>query len=243
MQTTRRILTHAGGFLALAALLVGGFTLVSTQGGAAETAYEIPAAAMMETVAADATTETAVVSGGCFWGVQLVFQHTKGVKNVLSGYSGGSEDDAVYETVSGGDTGHAESVQIVFDPRVINYATILQIFFSVAHDPTQLDRQGPDYGTQYRSAIWVEGEQQRKVAEAYIAQLDAAKVYPAPIVTQVNDLEAFYPAEDYHQDYATLHPDQPYIAYNDLPKVDNFARLFPDLYRVKPKLVSESATN
>jgi peptide-methionine (S)-S-oxide reductase len=243
MQTRKGLMTQVGGWLAAVAFLAGAFIFVTREGGASESAFVIPPAAMTETVPADATTETAVVAGGCFWGVQLVFQHVKGVKNVLSGYAGGSAADADYDAVSSGSTGHAESVEIVFDPREVNYATILQIFFSVAHDPTQLNKQGPDYGTQYRSAIFVANESQRKVAEAYIAQLDAAKVYPAPIVTQVSDLETFYPAEDYHQDYATLHPDSGYIVYNDLPKAANLSRIFPDLYRSEPKLVSQSATN
>lgn len=243
MQAPRPIFPRAGGWLVAVALLAGAFAFVSSDGGASERAVVIPPAATVEPVPEGMVTETAVVAGGCFWGVQLVFQHVKGVENVVSGYAGGNAGEADYNTVSSGATGHAEAVEIVFDPRVINYATILQIFFSVAHDPTQLNRQGPDYGPQYRSAIFVAGEQQRKVAEAYIAQLDEAKVYPAPIVTEVSDLQAFYPAEDYHQDYATLHPDSAYIVYNDLPKAANLSRLFPELYRAEPKLVSQSATN
>src|SRR4051812_10587678 len=184
--------------------------------------------------------QTAVIAGGCFWGVQGVFQHTAGVVNAVSGYAGGSKATADYHAVSGGSTGHAESVQIKYDPKKISYGKILQIFFSVAHDPTQLNRQGPDSGTQYRSAIFTANEEQKKVAEAYIAQLNAAKVYKKPIVTKVGPLEAFYPAEAYHQDYLTLHPNQPYIAYNDIPKVENLKKIFAENYIEKPTLVSNA---
>jgi methionine-S-sulfoxide reductase len=189
------------------------------------------------------TTEKAVLAGGCFWGVQGVYQHLKGVKNVLSGFSGGSRGTAEYETVSGGDTGHAESVEIVYDPAQVSYGQILQVFFSVAHDPTQLNRQGPDTGTQYRSAIFYANDEQKKIAQAYIAQLEAAKVYPSKIVTKVDPLRGFFKAEDYHQDYLVNHPDQPYIAFNDIPKVRNFARVFPALYVAKPVLVADAARN
>lgn len=209
---------------------------------AAEDAVVIPAPAMD---AAPATgIQTAVVAGGCFWGVQGVFQHTAGVVNAVSGYAGGTKATADYQTVSSGRTGHAESVEIKFDPKKITYGKILQIYFSVVHDPTQLNRQGPDTGTQYRSAIFTTSDEQKKVAEAYIAQLDGAKVFGKPIVTKISALEAFYPAEAYHQDYLTLHPNQPYIAYNDLPKVENLKKLFADNYIEKPTLVSASkATN
>lgn len=209
---------------------------------AAEDAVVIPAPAMD---AAPATgIQTAVVAGGCFWGVQGVFQHTAGVVNAVSGYAGGSKATADYQTVSSGRTGHAESVEIKFDPKKITYGKILQIYFSVAHDPTQLNRQGPDTGTQYRSAIFTTSDEQTKVAEAYVAQLDGAKVFRKPIVTKISALEAFYPAEAYHQDYLTLHPNQPYIAYNDLPKVENLKKLFAANYIEKPTLVSSSkATN
>src|SRR3954462_9255159 len=186
------------------------------------------------------TTEKAVLAGGCFWGVQGVYQHLKGVKNVLSGYSGGARGTAEYETVSGGDTGHAESVEIVYDPSQVSYGQILQVFFSVAHDPTQLNRQGPDSGTQYRSAIFYANDVQKQVADRYIAQLEAAKVYPARIVTKVDPLHGFFAAEDYHQDYLVNHPDQPYIAFNDLPKVRNFARVLPALYAPSPVLVADA---
>jgi peptide-methionine (S)-S-oxide reductase len=182
--------------------------------------------------------QTAVLAGGCFWGVQGVFQHTTGVVNAVSGYSGGSKMTADYHMVSTGTTGHAESVEIKFDPKKISYGKILQIFLSVVHDPTQLNRQGPDSGTQYRSAIFTTSDEQKKVAEAYIAQLNAAKVYGKPIVTKVGPLEGFFAAEAYHQDYLTLHPNQPYIAYNDIPKVENLKKIFAENYIEKPTLVS-----
>ncbi|MDA9436673.1 peptide-methionine (S)-S-oxide reductase MsrA [Bradyrhizobium sp. CCBAU 51627] len=209
---------------------------------AAEDAVVIPAPAVDAAPASGI--QTAVVAGGCFWGVQGVFQHTAGVVNAVSGYAGGTKATADYQTVSTGRTGHAESVEIKFDPKKISYGKILQIYFSVAHDPTQLNRQGPDTGTQYRSAIFTTSDEQKKIAEAYIAQLDAAKVFSRPIVTKVGTLDAFYPAEAYHQDYLTLHPNQPYIAYNDIPKVENLKKLFADNYIEKPTLVSASkATN
>jgi peptide-methionine (S)-S-oxide reductase len=214
----------------------------ATPSRAAEQAVAIPAPAVDATPAAGL--QTAVVAGGCFWGVQGVFQHTAGVVNAVSGYAGGTKATADYRTVSSGTTGHAESVEIKYDPKKITYGKILQIFFSVVHDPTQLDRQGPDTGTQYRSAIFTTSDEQRKVADAYIAQLNAAKVFRKPIVTKVGALEAFYPAEAYHQDYLTLHPTQPYIAYNDIPKVENLKKMFADNYIEKPTLVSASkATN
>ncbi|UVO37988.1 peptide-methionine (S)-S-oxide reductase MsrA [Bradyrhizobium arachidis] len=209
---------------------------------AAEDAVVIPAPAMDAAPASGI--QTAVVAGGCFWGVQGVFQHTAGVVNAVSGYAGGTKATADYQTVSTGRTGHAESVEIKFDPKKISYGKILQIYFSVAHDPTQLNRQGPDTGTQYRSAIFTTSDEQKKIAEAYIAQLDGAKVFGRPIVTKVGALDAFYPAEAYHQDYLTLHPTQPYIAYNDIPKVENLKKLFADNYIEKPTLVSAGkATN
>jgi peptide-methionine (S)-S-oxide reductase len=180
--------------------------------------------------------QTAVFSGGCFWGVQAVFQHVKGVRSAVSGYAGGRASDAQYETVSSGTTGHAESVEVTFDPAQISYGRLLMVFFSVAHDPTQLNRQGPDRGTQYRSAIFTTSADQKRVAEAYIAQLDAAKVFRSEIVTRVSALSAFYPAEAYHQDYATLHPNNAYIVYNDAPKVAQLQLQFADLYRAQPIL-------
>jgi peptide-methionine (S)-S-oxide reductase len=207
---------------------------------AAEPATVIPAPAV--DAASASGPQTVVLAGGCFWGVQAVFQHTKGVIQAVSGYAGGSKDTALYETVSSGRTGHAESVEVKFDPSQISYGKILQIYFSVAHDPTQLNRQGPDHGTQYRSEIFYTNPEQQRVTEAYVDQLNKAGVYQHTIVTQVAPLAGFYAAEAYHQDYATLHPNQPYIAYNDLPKIENLKRVFPDLYREKPALVA-GATN
>jgi peptide-methionine (S)-S-oxide reductase len=209
--------------------------------GFAEPAVVIPPPASDET--ASGTSETAVLSGGCFWGVQAVFQHVKGVDKAVSGYAGGARATASYGLVSTGTTGHAESVEVSFDPRVISYGKILQIYFSVAHDPTELNRQGPDDGSQYRSNIFATSASQKQIAEAYIAQLDKAKAFRSPIVTRVDTLRGFYPAEAYHQDYATLNPDNPYIAINDRPKVDHLQALFPSLYRSKPRLVGDSASN
>jgi peptide-methionine (S)-S-oxide reductase len=174
---------------------------------------------------------TAVFAGGCFWGVDAVFKHTKGVSNVVSGYAGGSSATAHYEEVGSGMTGHAESVEITYDPTKISYAELLKVFFQVAHDPTQLNRQGPDVGTQYRSAIFYADDQQKEVAKRYIDQLNQAKIFGKPIVTQVTALEKFYPAEAYHQNYLALHPTQPYIVYNDLPKVAQLKKDFPALYK------------
>jgi peptide-methionine (S)-S-oxide reductase len=177
--------------------------------------------------------QTAVLSGGCFWGVQAVFQHVKGVIRATSGYTGGSAKTAEYEIVSTGETGHAESVQIVYDPSQITYGELLRVFFSVAHDPTQLNRQGPDTGTQYRSSIFYGSVEQKRIAEAYIAQLDQARIFSRPIATKVVPLQVFFPAEAYHQNYAALHPNQPYIAYNDAPKVEHLRQQFPNLYTGK----------
>jgi len=177
--------------------------------------------------------ETAVVAVGCFWGIQAVFQHVKGVVSATSGYSGGSVKSPDYEAVSSGETGHAESVQIVYDPSKVTYGELLRVFFSVALDPTEVNRQGPDEGTQYRSVIFYGNDEQKHIAEVYIAQLNQAKVFRKAIATQVEPLKAFYPAEAYHQNYATLHPDNPYIVYNDAPKVANLRREFPELYSGK----------
>jgi peptide-methionine (S)-S-oxide reductase len=198
----------------------------------------VPAPAVDEPLAPGAAPQTVVLAGGCFWGVQAVFQHVKGVSQALSGYAGGSRDTAAYETVSTGRTGHAESVAVTFDPAVVSYGTILQVFFSVAHNPTEKDRQGPDVGTQYRSAIFVKDAAQRRIAERYVAQLDKAGSFRRPIVTEINDLHGFYPAEAYHQDYVTTHPNNPYIAYNDLPKLAVLKQLFPELYGLEPVLVA-----
>jgi peptide-methionine (S)-S-oxide reductase len=175
--------------------------------------------------------QTVVFAGGCFWGVQAVFQHVKGVQEATSGYAGGAADTARYDLVSTGTTGHAESVRVTFDPAQVSFGQLLQVFFSVAHDPTELNRQGPDEGTQYRSAIFFTSPEQKRVTSAYVAQLDRAKLLGAPIVTQVAPLAAFYPAEAYHQDYARRHPDNPYIVINDAPKVEHLRTLFPALYR------------
>ena len=208
------------------ARLTGATLLIAPLTGAAT----LPDAAADTPLAASHGSSKAVLAGGCFWGVQVVFQHVKGVTHVTSGYSGGAADTAQYETVSEGNTGHAESVEITYDPAQVSYGTLLKVYFQVAHDPTELNRQGPDSGTQYRSSIFFETPEQQKVAQDYIAQLNAAKAFPKPIVTQVVPLKAFYPAEAYHQDYATLHPKQPYIAYYDLPKLANLQKEMPDLY-------------
>ncbi len=190
---------------------------------------------------APGSSEKAVLSGGCFWGVQGVFEHVKGVSRVVSGYSGGSQATADYETVSTGSTGHAESVEITFDPSQITYGQLLQIYFAVAHDPTELNRQGPDFGTQYRSAIFPQSEMQRKVAELYIAQLDHADVFRRPLATKVENFRGFYPAEGYHQDFLALNPTYPYIVVNDLPKVRNLKQQFPARYLEKPVLVATAS--
>ena len=177
--------------------------------------------------------QTAVLAGGCFWGVEAVFEHVKGVTRVESGYAGGSANTAEYETVSSGRTGHAESVQITYDPSQITYGQLLKVFFAVAHDPTELNRQGPDIGTQYRSAIFYANEEQKRIAEKYIAQLNDAKVFPSRIATQVDSLKSFFAAESYHQDYLAKNPNDPYIVYNDLPKLENLRKQLPELYKEK----------
>ena len=203
---------------------------------AAESAVEIPPPG--RDVAPDTRrVHRAILAGGCFWGVQGVYQHVRGVQRAVSGYSGGTAADAYYEAVSGGRTRHAESVEVTYDPNVVSYGTLLQIFFSVVHDPTQLDRQGPDIGPQYRSEIFAHGPQQFDVAQAYIAQLDAAKIYPQPIVTRLAREPSFYPAERHHQDYMIENPNNPYIVTHDLPKVAALQRLFADRYRAEPVLV------
>ncbi|MCA1454720.1 peptide-methionine (S)-S-oxide reductase MsrA [Bradyrhizobium sp. BRP22] len=235
-MSTRPFRRLSLGAAALGALAIASFAAVPSR--AAEDAVIIPAPAV-DAKAADGI-QTAVLAGGCFWGVQGVFQHTAGVVSAVSGYAGGSKATADYNMVSTGTTGHAESVEIKYDPKQVSYGKLLQIFFSVVHDPTQLNRQGPDTGTQYRSAIFVTNDDQKKVAEAYIAQLNAAKVYKKPIVTKIGALEGFYPAEAYHQDYLTLHPNQPYIAYNDIPKVENLKKIFAENYKEKPTLVGNT---
>ncbi|QND57682.1 peptide-methionine (S)-S-oxide reductase MsrA [Mesorhizobium huakuii] len=228
------------GALAALALAAAGAAFWLTPAVSAEDAVVIPPPALDEKAAAGS--ETAIFAGGCFWGVQGVFQHVKGVSKAVSGYTGGAKDDAVYETVGTGRTGHAESVEITYDPSKVTYGQLLQVYFSVAHNPTQLNYQGPDSGTQYRSTIFAENDAQKKIAQNYIDQLDKAKLYPAPIVTTIETGKTFYPAENYHQDFLTLNPTYPYIVYNDLPKVANLKQLFPALYSDKPVLVL-SASN
>jgi peptide-methionine (S)-S-oxide reductase len=209
---------------------------------ASESAVKVPPAAVDQAVAPGTTSETAVLAGGCFWGVQGVFQHVKGVTSAVSGYAGGKADTASYETVSTGTTGHAESVQVTFDPSKISYGQILQIYFSVAHDPTELNRQGPDWGTQYRSTIFAADAEQARVAKAYIAQLDSAKTFGKPLVTTIETGKTFYPAETYHQDFLTLNPNYPYIVINDLPKVANLKKMYPAFYRNDAVLVTAKAS-
>ncbi len=222
----------SGGKVAvLTAILVLIATVTWNRAHAGGGSIALPDPAVDTPLAAKSGKETAVVAGGCFWGIQAVFQHVKGVKEATSGYSGGSAANAEYERVGTGQTGHAESVKITFDPSRISYGQLLKVFFSVAHDPTQLNRQGPDTGSQYRSVVFYANDEQKHVAEAYISQLDQAKLFSGPIVTQVVPLKGFYPAESYHQDYAALHPDNPYIAINDAPKVDHLRQQFPDLYK------------
>jgi peptide-methionine (S)-S-oxide reductase len=225
---------------ALVLLLLAGFVVNFAH--AAEPAVVLPSPAQDEAAPAGAGggTQTVVLAGGCFWGVQGVFEHTKGVVQAVSGYSGGKKETAHYQMVGTETTGHAESVQVTFDPKQISYGKILQIYFSVAHNPTELNYQGPDSGPSYRSAIFVANDEQKRVAEAYIAQLDQAHVFKAPIVTKLEPLTGFYPAEDYHQDFLVLHPTYPYIAINDMPKVDNLKRLFADQYREAPVTVMAS---
>ncbi|MDW5444112.1 peptide-methionine (S)-S-oxide reductase MsrA [Polaromonas sp. SM01] len=208
---------------------------------AAEAAVSIPAPADDLVATPAAAVETAVLAGGCFWGVQGVFQHVRGVRNAVSGYAGGEASSARYEAVGSGRTGHAEAVQITYDPQQISYGRILQIYFSVAHNPTELNRQGPDSGPQYRSTIFAQDVTQARVAKAYIAQLNKAGSFGLPIVTTTEMQKRFFPAEAYHQDYLVQHPHAPYIVYNDLPKIDNLKRLFPDRYRAAPVLVGKGA--
>jgi len=197
---------------------------------ASSAAVKLPNPAADEPLSKTHGSQTVVLAGGCFWGIQAVFEHVKGVSSATAGYSGGAAGTAHYEIVSSGTTGHAESVRVVYDPAQISFGQILKVFFSVAHDPTELNRQGPDEGTQYRSVIFYASEEQRNVAQAYIDQLNRAKVFSAPIVTQLTALQAFYPAEAYHQDYAEHHPNEPYIAINDLPKLDHLKEMLPELY-------------
>lgn len=214
----------------------------SAAGASAQEGLTIPAPVIDQTQSA-ADKETAIFAGGCFWGMQGVFQRVEGVTNAVSGYAGGDEETAVYETVGGGKTGHAESVRITFDPRKVSYGHLLQIYFSAAHDPTQLNRQGPDKGTQYRSTIFPTSDEQARIAKAYIDQLNKARVFKKVIATTIEPGQTFYPAEDYHQDFLTNNPDYPYIAYVDMPKIENLKRLFPGDYRADPVLVAEVGLN
>jgi peptide-methionine (S)-S-oxide reductase len=225
MRISRTWLSLAG------VVVVAVFAFATRVLGAASATHALPSPAADEL--ATAKTETTVFAGGCFWGIQSVFQHTRGVISATSGYAGGSISNPSYEDVSTGRTGHAESVRVVFDPSVVTYGQLLKIFFSVAHDPTQLNRQGPDVGTQYRSALFYMSDEQKRVAESYVDQLTTAHAFARPIVTQVAALKAFFPAEAYHQNYAEEHPTQPYIVINDAPKVANLKKQFPDLYTDK----------
>jgi peptide-methionine (S)-S-oxide reductase len=229
-----------GKLQALAAVLALASLAGLATTAAAQQAVRLPPPAVDLKPAAAGTVQSVVFAGGCFWGVQAVFQHTQGVVSAVSGYAGGPAAAAHYEMVGSGSTGHAEAVQVRWDPARISYGQLLQIYFSVAHDPTQLNRQGPDAGPQYRSAIFYADAAQRDVAQRYIAQLDAAKAFPRRIVTQLAPLDGFYPAEDYHQDYATLHPDSPYIAAFDLPKIANLKKTMPQWYRETPVLVGRA---
>jgi peptide-methionine (S)-S-oxide reductase len=226
----------------LSALLVAPLVgLAITMARAAEPAVTIPAPALDAPAPAGDASQTIVLAGGCFWGVQGVFEHTKGVTQALSGYAGGKKETAHYEMVGTEKTGHAESVAVTFDPKEISYGKILQIYFSVAHNPTELNYQGPDRGPSYRSAIFYANEEQKRIAQAYIVQLDKAHVFPSPIVTTLEPLKGFFLAEDYHQDFLVLHPSYPYIVFNDLPKVANLKMLFPDFYRDMPVTVMASS--
>jgi peptide-methionine (S)-S-oxide reductase len=230
---------HLKNYSATVALVVGAALLAfafATPRSTAEEARVVPPPAVDEAKGAS-TPEVAVVAGGCFWGVQGVFQHVKGVVSAVSGYDGGGKETAHYDMTSRGDTGHAESVRITFDPKTVSYGRILQIYFSVAHDPTELNRQGPDEGTQYRSTIFPMNAEQAQVANAYIAQLNGAHAFRAPVVTTVEENRTFYPAEAYHQDFLVQNPTYPYIVLNDLPKIENLKRLFPEAYRADPVLV------
>lgn len=223
------------------ALLAGATIWQTLPAMAAEAAVVIPAPAQDMTASAGSALETAVLAGGCFWGVQGVFQHVRGVSNAVSGYAGGTETTANYSAVSSGRTGHAEAVRITYDPRQISYGHLLQIYFSVAHNPTDLNRQGPDTGPQYRSTIFAENAEQARIAGAYIAQLDKARNFGKPLATTLEMQKRFFPAETYHQDYLARNPDSPYIARNDLPKIDNLKQLFPERYRPAPALVGKQA--
>lgn len=238
-SSTRRLSRRA--LIGAAAVALGAVALKLAPLAVAEEVRAIPAPAVDESATPVETQKVAVLAGGCFWGVQGVFQHVEGVSSAVSGYAGGEQATAEYEKVGTGRTGHAESVRIVYDPRKVSYAKLLQIYFSVVHDPTQLNRQGPDTGTQYRSAIFPADAEQARVAKVYIAQLDHARAFDAAIVTKIEPERTFYPAEAYHQDFLTRYPTHPYIAINDIPKIENLKRFFPQLYRDKPVLVSQAS--
>jgi len=242
MTTPNKISSKLAVSIVLAAALLSVGALLAVSRSSAEEGRAVPAPAIDEPAAQGPAPETAVLAGGCFWGVQGIFQHVKGVSSAVSGYAGGESGTAQYEAVGSGMTGHAESVSITFDPNVISYGRILQIYFSVAHDPTQLNRQGPDTGTQYRSTIFPTSPEQAKVAEAYIDQLDQARVFDAPVVTTIEPGRQFYPAEDYHQDFLALNPLYPYIVINDLPKIEALKIYFPEVYREEPVLVTAAQT-
>jgi peptide-methionine (S)-S-oxide reductase len=240
-NAAENFMRRSGNFIVLASL-VASLGALAPLSAWAENAVKIdPPATEAHSDVQNGGLETAVIAGGCFWGIQAVYQHIKGVTNAVSGYAGGTQKDAAYDIVSSGRTDHAESVKVTFDPHVVSYGKILQVYFSVAHDPTQLNHQGPDSGTQYRSEIFPQSEAQAKTARDYIAQLDGSHAFKKPIVTKTGSMKAaFYPAEDYHQDYATKHPYQPYIVFNDAPKVANLKTMFPDLWREQPVTVAQA---
>jgi peptide-methionine (S)-S-oxide reductase len=232
MLSKNRTLTIAGTLLALSAAALAMTTFLGTPAFAE--AVVLAPAPKDDNPKAPGPAQTAVLAGGCFWGVEGVFEHVRGVRDVVSGYAGGDAKTAHYDEVGSGRTGHAESVQVTFDPQEISYGEILRIFFSVAHDPTQLNRQGPDAGPQYRSAIFYADDAQQRIAKAYIEQLDAAQVFDDAIVTRVDPLHGFYPAEGYHQDFIARNPRHPYVVVNDLPKIRNLEKEFPDSYMERP---------
>jgi peptide-methionine (S)-S-oxide reductase len=240
LSSIRTRLVSAAVALGVGGVLLATFTGLVSHPQIEAAAVVLPSPVLDEPVPSAGTSRTALLAGGCFWGVQGVFQHVKGVTSAVSGYAGGAADTANYEAVSAGDTGHAESVRITYDPTQISYGQLLRIYFSVVTDPTQLDSQGPDSGTQYRSEIFPRDDTQKRIADAYLAQLTRAKVFGAPIVTRTDPAPDFYPAEDYHQDFLNSNPNYPYIAINDVPKVDNLKRLFPDRFREQPVLVLAS---
>ena len=232
----KRLIDRVGSRAIFAVLLLAALAIRALPATAQE-GLALPAPAV-DMPASQAQSEVMVIAGGCFWGVQGVFQHVKGVTNAVSGYAGGAQSTATYEQTNDGTTGHAESVQVTFDPRQVTYGQLLQVFFSVAHDPTQRNRQGPDTGTQYRSTIFAANAEQATVAKAYIAQLDQARACKKPIATTIEMGRKFYTAEKYHQDYLVRNPTYPYIVYNDLPKIENLKRILPGMYRASPVLVS-----